>query len=452
MHLDAQGKASNCTIWRRPGVWLALILALSTALRLGVAFYYGDATPPGKDETSYSVLAARLAAGHGYSFPEYWYPFASSDTPTAHWSYLYTAFVAGLYAVFGVHPLAARLAGTVLTGLLLPWLLYRLACRVLGPCTPGEALAAGRPAAIALLTAALGAIYAYFVLYGAMVMTEGLYICALLWSLERGLALEQALHSRAEEGAPGKRSFLPTALTLGLSLGAAALLRQAILPWAAALFLYLLWAGYRSGRTAAALRALFTAGVIILLFILPFTVRNYRAYGEFLLLNSNTGYAMYSAQHPLHGVSFQAFAAAPLPDDLSPRPANEAQWERALMRRGIEFVIAEPVRYLRLSLSRVVDYFKFWPSAETTLLHNVGRVASFGLFLPFMLYGLWLSRTERRRYRLLYLFILFYSVLHILTWAMIRYRLPADAVLLLFAALAIDELWRRIGHIRPRAA
>ena len=207
---------------------------------------------------------------------------------------------------------------------------------------------------------------------------------------------------------------------MGLSLGAAALLRQAILPWAAALFLYLLWAGYRSGRTAAALRALFTAGVIILLFILPFTARNYRAYGELLLLNSNTGYAMYSAQHPLHGVSFQAFAAAPLPDDLTPRPANEAQWERALMRRGIEFVMAEPVRYLRLSLSRVVDYFKFWPSAETTLLHNAGRVASFGLFLPFMLYGLWLSRTERRRYRLLYLFILFYSVLHIFTWAMIR--------------------------------
>lgn len=68
MHLDAQEKASNRTIWRRPGVWLALILALSTALRLGVAFYLGDATPPGKDETSYSVLAARLAAGHGYSF------------------------------------------------------------------------------------------------------------------------------------------------------------------------------------------------------------------------------------------------------------------------------------------------------------------------------------------------------------------------------------------------
>ena len=38
------------------------------------------------------------------------------------------------------------------------------------------------------------------------------------------------------------------------------------------------------------------------------------------------------------------------------------------------------------------------------------------------------------------LFILFYSVLHILTWAMSRYRLPADAVLLIYAAVGISHL------------
>jgi hypothetical protein len=30
----------------------------------------------------------------------------------------------------------------------------------------------------------------------------------------------------------------------------------------------------------------------------------------------------------------------------------------------------------------------------------------------------------------------FYSVLHVLTWAMLRYRLPVDAVLLIVAAVA----------------
>ena len=44
---------------------------------------------------------------------------------------------------------------------------------------------------------------------------------------------------------------------------------------------------------------------------------------------------------------------------------------------------------------------------------------------------------------LVLLFALFYSILHIFTWAMPRYRLPVDAVLLPFAALAVYDLARR---------
>ena len=36
-----------------------------------------------------------------------------------------------------------------------------------------------------LIAALLAAIYAYFVLYGAMTQTEGLFLLAVVWSLER---------------------------------------------------------------------------------------------------------------------------------------------------------------------------------------------------------------------------------------------------------------------------
>ena len=44
---------------------------------------------------------------------------------------------------------------------------------------------------------------------------------------------------------------------------------------------------------------------------------------------------------------------------------------------------------------------------------------------------------------LLIMFVLIYSVIHLLTWALIRYRLPVDAVLIPFAALAVSHLARR---------
>ena len=446
-------------------ILLAIIL-LSVLLRVAVALYLGNSTPPAKDETSYSQLAMRLASGHGYSFAQPWYPFAPADAPTAHWSFLYTAFVAAVYSVAGPHPLAARLAGAVLAGILFPLLLYRLSKRVF-PSSPPLTIG-NSPLTIDHLSALLAALYAYFILYSAMVQTEALFICALLWSLERALAVEQALRR-------GEAPRWPEWLGLGISLGIAALLRQSILPWVAVLFLWLLARALLAARAAgrsspfpaflrfppfpSALLRLILAGLVIIAFILPFTLRNYAAYGDFLLLNSNAGFAMYSAQHPLHGTSFQEYAAAPLPEDLVPLGLNEAQWDKALMSRGIGFVLAEPGRYLLLSLSRVRDYIEFWPTADSSLLFNLGRVLSIGLFLPFMLYGLYLSLRPSQltvtrypftinHFLLLYLFIAIYSLLHILTWAMSRYRLPVDAVLLLFAALAIVDLANRLAARR----
>ncbi len=187
----------------------------------------------------------------------------------------------------------------------------------------------------------------------------------------------------------------------------AALLRQSILPWAVVLFAWLAWGTlWPLGRTAGRpLMALVVAGLVMMACIVPFTLRNALVYGDFLLLNSNAGYAMYSAQHPLHGTSFQAYAAAPLPTDVDPLPQNEAQWDRVLMARGIQFVLDDPGRYALLSLSRAVDYLEFWPKAESSLLFNVGRVLSFGWLLPLSIAGVWLvvrgegrgARGEGRR-------------------------------------------------------
>lgn len=412
---------------------LALLYVLSVLLRVGVAFYRGDHVPPppgAPDDTSYSYLAERLATGYGYSFDQPWYPFGKpAGYPTAHWSFLYTIFLAGVYALVGIHPLAGRLVGALLGGLLLPLMVYRLSRRLF----PGQDR-------VALFAVGCTAFYAQFILFAAKLMTENFYLVALLWTMERALALAE-------------QPNLTQGIVLGFALGVAVLLRQSALPWIVLLFAWLLWVGWRTGRLKHTIGALMVAGILLILAILPFTIRNYCVYGDFLLLNSNTGYAMYSAQHPMHGTSFQEYDAVHVPAEL--RSLSEAQLDRELMRLGIGFVLTDPWRYFLLSLSRIPDYFEFWPTPDTILLHNVGRMVSFGLFLPFMLCGLWMAvrrfgplRTPAAWTRfsvtpvaLILLFMVSYSLLHILTWAMPRYRLPVDAVAMPFAALALAEVF-----------
>jgi hypothetical protein len=429
-------------------LYLASILVLAVLLRIAVAVYLGnevDAPTLLTDQRSYHGLGARLASGHGFSFERDWYPFTPANAPTAHWSFLYSLLVSGVYALAGAQPLAMRLVQAVLGGLLLPWMVYRLAKTLFSDPTSEEGQAAE---AIALVAAFLAAIYAYFVLYAATLMTETSFIIVVLWSLERGLALAHRLRNQ-----PSPRSLWPFGLALGVSLGLATLLRQSILPWVPVLFLYLLWLGWRSGRFRATAGTLGLGVLVLVAFVAPWTARNLLVYEEFLLLNSNAGYAMYSAQHPMHGTSFREFDAAPLPDGSWGRP--EPELDRELMRQGIQFVLDDPGRYLLLSLSRVRAFFEFWPTPGTTLLHNIGRTGSFGLLLPFLLYGLVLAVNHPgfvKRNVLLFLFAGFYTLLHLLTWAMVRYRLPVDAALIPLAALAVADLLQRARAAVPQRA
>ena len=189
----------------------------------------------------------------------------------------------------------------------------------------------------------------------------------------------------------------------------------------------------------------------------PATLRNARVFNRFVLANTNAGYAFFWANHPIHGTDFKDVLGDEDPryQDLVPpelRHLDEAALDRALMARGWGFVLDDPVRYVRLTLSRFDDYFKFWPSSESSTLSNLSRVLSFGLLWPFMAAGLWLARRDWRRTMPLMLFAAAYAKVHLLSWALIRYRLPIDAVLLVFAAVAVERLLRRLGWLGVEAS
>jgi len=402
--------------------WLSIIIALAVVLRLGAALYLGDRVEvlPGiYDQVSYHTLALRVLGGYGFTFPSDWWPMTRAGAPTAHCSFLYVLYLAGVYAVVGVHPLAARLLQALVAGVLGPWLAWRLGRRV-------------ATETVALAAAAITALYIYFIYYSAALMTEIFFILAVLAALERALAL-------AERPSWGR------ALQLGLALGLAALLRQLILAFVPCLLLWLLWQARGRVRWGQLLAPL----LVIALLILPWTVRNYRVFHRFVLLNTNAGFAFFWANHPIYGYDFPGLLPpdGPSYQDLIPmelRHLDEAAMERALMQRALGFIWEDPGRYLLLSLSKTREYFKFWPSAASGVVSNVSRVLSFGLFLPFMLYGLVRAARDWRRWSLLYLFVAVYTLIHLLSWALVRYRLPVDAVLIVFAGVAVQGLLERM--------
>lgn len=429
-----------------PRYFLFIVLGISVLIRIIAAVYLGDKVvvlPGTMDQVSYHNLALRVLGGHGFSFGVGWWPATPANQPTAHWSYLYTLYLVLVYFIFGPHPIAARLIQAVIVGIFQPYLTYKIGQKIFGE-------------GVGLIAAFLSTIYIYFIYYSATLMTEPFYITSILWALFLAMELGD-LPATGGNNLSHRKIFL--SIYLGVALIIGVLLRQLLLivvPFLLA-WIWLVW--WKRKKEFPIITTLIVAGVMIVS-ILPITYYNYQRFHRFVLLNTNAGFAFFWGNNPIYGTHFQPILSDEntsygnlIPKDL--RSLNEAAMDQALLKRGIGFVISDPVRYILLSISRIPFYFEFWPSKSSSLISNISRVFSFGIMLPFMLYGMisiLLKRSEKARRKwnspavMLMLFSLIYTGIHVLTWTLIRYRLPIDAVLLIFAGYALADIYQKIAR------
>ena len=424
--------------------WLIAIVAIGAVVRVGAAVYLGDEVVPvsgAYDQIFYHDLALNLLEGDGFVFTRPPWPFIEPGEPTAYYSFLYPMFLAGIYALAGPHAVVARIVQALICALL-PLQVFALTRGILSQGAGRRAQEEGqedaeRPTGVptqsvgtrgtrgdvaALVAAGIAAVYAYFVLYSASLQSEGIYLVLVAWAL--------LVTVKLAEGPTWQRW-----LAWGLAVTLASLFRQVFMPIAVVLFLYIVFKAGRRVRVAHVA----LAGLVAAALILPFTVRNYRVFGQFLLLNSSAGQVFWNANHPDLGTDFIGDAMFPIPADLE--SANEAELTKELMRRGWRLVADDPGRFVMLSLDRAATLFMFWPSKESTLISNLSRSFSFLICLPFMIAGLVLSMKEWRRWLLLYVFVVAYAGVHIISWAQIRYRMPVDVALIVFAGVAVE--WAR---------
>lgn len=419
-------------------------------LRVIAAFYLGNIVEPQAgtyDQVSYHTLANRLLGGYGFTFDTFWWPATFPGTQTAHWSYLYTFFLAAVYALFGPAPLIARIIQAVIVGILHPYLTYKL-----GKTLFGET--------VGLASAAITAIYAYFIYYSAALMTEPFYICAILASLLLAIQLGKP---KIRQSPGASKSEFGTWLLLGVFLGVTVLLRQLFLLIAPVIILWVLYARWRNQQPNGIRGAILSLAVIAAT-IVPFTLFNAARFDRFVLLNTNAGFAFFWGNHPIHGTNFYAIIPrevanylALIPSEYLEARMSEAELDQVLLRDGIQFVLDDPLRYILLSINRTKDYFVFLPTSDTDLLGNASRLLSFTIFLPFMIYGIVLALMNRHYGEkitlhspvvLLLAYCMLYTVMHLMTWTLIRYRLPVDAILIIFAGLGIIDLANRIPIFR----
>jgi 4-amino-4-deoxy-L-arabinose transferase-like glycosyltransferase len=368
---------------------LVAILLLAVALRLAASLLLPDPNFP-------DALGYRQAAHDLWS---------SGRLGTPYWMPLYPALVGLTGAGWGQLVMDIALSTSAV------WLVYRLVSVVFADPTA------------ALLAGLMMAIYPYFIFYAVVGLTESLFIALLLGAFlcwYRG-------------------AFSMAAVLIVLSI----LTRPSIELLVPFLVLYFAAVIHRL-RAGMIVRHLLVYAAVYIALMSPWWLHNYRAYGTFVRLDLASGLVFYSGNNPLNRTG-GGIARQDYDDTFTDSIADPVARDKAMWAAGLSYVAEHPQRFLELATLKLLRFWRLWPYAQdyASPLYVLVSLAS---FLPVLvlsvIYLLVWGWREPARIAPYLAWGVYLTLIHMIFISSLRYRLPLEPFMIMFAAVAITRFGR----------
>ena len=409
--------AADSSAWR-PIAGAALV---SLVLRMAFGLGYWVDKPMTHDEREYLALAESLAAGRGFTYPPEHESGTAQQFGRAPVYPLFLAAIGATHSENGSAPARVKIVQAVL-GALLVVVIGAIAGRAAG-------------SRVGILAAWIAACYPPLIWLPAYVLSETLYS---MFALSGALLLQIAVTRSRRAHSP--REGGPLALFAGALVGVAVLTRPAMLVFVPLALLWLV----RAQRHVLAVA--FVAAAIAV--IAPWTARNYRAYGRFVLVASEGGVTFWTGNHPL-AIGEGDLAANPAIKlaELEFRRAHEGLSAEALephyYRDALRHIRADPLWWLGLLARKA--FFTVVPAGPSYAVHSaryrIASIASYLLLLPFAVYGFRVLRRADEPPVALGLLVLSSVVVCLIFFPQERFRVPVlDPALIVAAAAGVRRI------------
>ena len=410
------------------------LTAVAGALLLRLLFLYsayqagGNFFPVGQEAGN---VAWSLALGHGFSSP-----LSGMLGPTAWVAPVYPALLALGFKLLSMNPYHVVIFGQVLNSIfsaLTCWPVYLIAKKLFNP---GIALASSWAWAV-LPTAILFPLeWIWDQSLSALLLTG--ILCATLY-----LAGEPSIAS-------GRRRSQLLWAGYGIGWALALLTNPAIgvlLPFFAA---WLAWKRHNSGTAWKSPIAI--ALLTCVLGILPWTARNYSAFGQWVPIKSNFGLEFWLGNNPEVKIIWTWWRSPA--SDAAESPELHRQGEIAYMHakqsEALSFIKAHPGTFLDWSFDRFVDtWTALWDQRADPWVHALDAGTAYATFCSIFSLLALLGLLAARRADALETFplsaaMLLFPLTYYITHSAIRYRHPIDPVMTVLAVYATACAYARV--------
>lgn len=202
-------------------------------------------------------------------------------------------------------------------------------------------------------------------------------------------------------------------------------------------------------------RILAVTAALYCLLMSPWWLRNYAALGAFVPFTTSATHNLYMG-NSRHNPNVGTYGPALPADwsfhrgvDLAAIP-GELDRSRAYRDAAIETIVADPRDFLRRAWIKLTTYWNLLPNAPQfqAPVYRIVGLLSFGPVLLFTLVCLFQQRSQIALLLPFYLIVAYFTALHVITIASIRYRLPLEPLMIVLAAAPIARITRRLAPER----
>jgi hypothetical protein len=269
----------------------------------------------------------------------------------------------------------------------------------------------------------MAAVYPFFIFFAVVGLTESLFITLLLGAF---LCWYRGAFA------------LASVLTV-----LAILTRPVIEPLAPLLILYFSLVIHRQPFRQA-FRHLVVFALIYVTLMTPWWIYNYKTYGTFVRLDLAAGLVLYSGNNPMN-----VTGGGVVGPDLDPTPfqsiTDPIARDRAFRDAAISFIKDNPGRFVELAWLKFQRFWRLWPYAEeyTSPIYVIGSVISFvPVLILSIVYLIGWGWRERIRILPIVAWGGYLTAIHMIMIGSVRYRLPLEPFMIIFAAVAFARLTR----------
>ncbi|MDR1508462.1 MAG: hypothetical protein LBS53_02355 [Synergistaceae bacterium] len=188
--------------------------------------------------------------------------------------------------------------------------------------------------------------------------------------------------------------------------------------------------------------------VLFIVCVTPWWIRNWSVFGEFVPFTTSASWNLYLGNNPVNkhvGVDWNTDVDLEKVREIHALN-DELLISKAFSEEAKSYIMANKAEFVRNAWLKFKRFWNFQSNYEgdkyslAFRLYNLSLLLSWGIACPLGLFSVFLSRKKWKELLPIFLLVLYYTFIHIVVIASLRYRLPIEPFFIILGADCLTRL------------